>query len=158
MTRTVEFWDNLDFKDDVRTPPDHREVVFRIGDEVNVTLDLTEAHLRELIAHNARYIEAADPAPPAEVAKVAKAAAGRTRSPAAGTGRGNPAARARAREIRHFADALGRSSEYIRPGWTPDQGLKNKYLDMEGTPLAADYDAWVAQGRPPLAEWQLRAS
>jgi hypothetical protein len=149
VARTIEFWDDPDFARDIQTPADHRDVEFRIGDEVLVTLDLTAAHLAELIEHNAAWIAVGRrPPPPANAPRT------REHRPKPG----GAEARARLRKIRHFADALGRSAEYIRPGWTPADGLKNKYLHPADAPLGRDYDAWVAEGEPPLETWRRQVS
>jgi hypothetical protein len=150
MAKTIEAWDDPDFAEGRRTPADRRDVEFRIGDEVVMTLDLTDKHYRELIEDNARWIKLGQAVPP-EVLKAVRRPGG------AAPHRGNPgsavyvASRNRRREMRVFADVLGRQSEYTRDGWTPAEGNRNKY--EYGDELERDFDAWVAAGRPPPGTW-----
>lgn len=113
--------------------------------DVEAEWDLSEASLGLLLGD-----EALGP-----YLKVARKPSGH-RSPAAAAGGGGADVRAhmkevrdRRQEIRDFADALGRSKEYINPRWTPDKGTRNKYVYPPDT-LVRDYDAWVVAGRPPL--------
>lgn len=147
MAKTVEAWDDPDFAEGRKTPAEHRDVEFRIGDRVQLTFDLTEAHLAELIEHNARWVALGQQVP-AEV----RAAVRGTRRP------GPQPEYARRREIRKFAAATGRGQECIRPGWTPQDGSKNKYLSRVPEELVRDFDAWVAAGRPAVERWQRQAS
>jgi hypothetical protein len=84
--------------------------------------------------------------------------------PAAGNGAGRGGTRpahARLKEVRAFADALGRSQEYISPSWTEDMGSRNKYTypqtltgDYDTWAASENYARWAADGRPPLQDWR----
>lgn len=149
MAKTVDAWDDPDFAKGIRTPPDHQNVEFKIGDRVHVTFDLTEAHLQELIGHNAGWIKLGQPVAPPEVLTAVR---GR-RAVMGGFPAGSAEGRAWRREVRHFADGIGRGRDLLRPGWKPGDGSKNKYLAQPPQDILDAYAAWVAVGRPPLASW-----